>query len=67
MTDTYMKDAEFEVRSRTLRAIGSVLWVASVALLLYAVTAALTTTVSAGEKGDGAYQVLRINPVISNM
>ncbi len=52
MTDTYMKDAEFEVRRRTLRAIGSVLWVASVALLLYAVMAALTTPVSADDKND---------------
>ncbi len=63
MTDTYMKGPEFKVRSRTLRAIGSVLWIASVALLLYAVTAALTTTVSADEKGAKVYQVLKINPV----
>ncbi|MDJ0897093.1 MAG: ABC transporter substrate-binding protein, partial [Alphaproteobacteria bacterium] len=52
MTDTYLKDPEFKVRSRTLRAIGSVLWIASVALLLFAVTAAFTTPASANDKND---------------
>ncbi len=52
MVDTYARGPEVKVRSKTLRAIGSILWVAAVALLLYTVTAAFAMAASADDKGD---------------